>query len=101
MDSHSPFCHLQGSCGVTWHCHIVNEWTLPHRCQRHGTWIPCERNQWWGGAELAHLGWLFVHVSSSVHPYVVVVVRSCVVVVIICQLLVATLPMAAWPLHLM
>jgi len=74
---------------------------LPCRCQWHGTWIPCERNQWWGGAELAHLGWLFICVSSSVHPYVVIVVHSCVVVVIIHQLLVAMLPTAAWPLHLM
>ena len=49
---------------------------LPCCCQQHGTWIPCERDQWWGGAELAHLRWSFVHVSSSVHPCVVVVIRQ-------------------------
>ena len=96
MDGGSPFCHPQGSCGMTWHCHIVNEQMLPHHCQQCGTWIPCERNQWWGGAELAHLRWSFVCVSSSVHPCVVVCL--CVVAIIICQLLVAMLPTVAWPL---
>jgi len=91
MDGGSPFCRPWGSCGVTWHCHIVDERTLPRCCQRHGTWISCERYQWWGGPEHAHLGWSFVHVSLSVHPCVIVIVH---------QLLVATLPTVVWPLHL-
>jgi len=111
-------CHQDSVQLVMWHCRClgmsaVKGWSwVVILCISKVGWDECGMGHWLWHPKIynddllvivcrlvatSHLDSILVHVSSSVHPCVVI--HSCVVT--IHQLLVAMLPTAAWPLHLM